>query len=86
LIRPIIVDFREGRKQDASQGYARVLPAINFENRQCGWRSAKIAMKAGGVIKSDFVRHPTKPVHPDTAAELLHLLRDIDPLVLRWGK
>jgi 2-keto-3-deoxy-L-arabinonate dehydratase len=86
LIRPIIIDFREGRKEAAKRGYANVLPAINFENRQCGWRSAKIAMKAGGVIKSDFVRHPTKAVHPATAAELLDLLRDIDPLVLRWGK
>jgi 2-keto-3-deoxy-L-arabinonate dehydratase len=86
LIRPIIIDFREGRKEAASHGYAKVLPAINFENRQCGWRSAKIAMKAGGVIGSDFVRHPTKGVHPATAAELLDLLRELDPLVLRWGK
>lgn len=86
LIRPVIVDFREGRKDAAKAGYARVLPAINFENRQCGWRSAKIAMKHGGVIKSDFVRHPTKGVHPDTEAELIDLLRDLDPLVLRWGK
>ena len=86
LIRPVIVDHREGRMTAAQIGYARVLPAINFENRQCGWRSAKIAMKAGGVIKSDFVRHPTKAVHPDTAAELLDLLRALDPLVLRWDK
>jgi 4-hydroxy-tetrahydrodipicolinate synthase len=86
LIRPVIVDFREGRKDAARDGYARVLPAINFENRQCGWRSAKIAMKHGGVIKSDFVRHPTKGVHPDTEAELMDLLRGLDPLVLRWGK
>lgn len=86
LIRPVIVDFREGRKEAAKAGYQRVLPAINFENRQCGWRSAKIAMKHGGVIKSDFVRHPTKGVHPDTEAELMDLLRDLDPLVLRWGK
>lgn len=86
LIRPVIVDFREGRIDAAKDGYRRVLPAINFENRQCGWRSAKIAMQAGGVIKSDFVRHPTKAVHPDTAAELLDLLRELDPLVLRWGK
>lgn len=86
LIRPVIVDFREGRREKAKAGYARVLPAINFENRQCGWRSAKIAMKHGGVIKSDFVRHPTKGVHPDTEAELMDLLRDLDPLVLRWGK
>jgi 2-keto-3-deoxy-L-arabinonate dehydratase len=86
LIRPVIVDFREGRREKAKAGYVGVLPAINFENRQCGWRSAKIAMKHGGVIKSDFVRHPTKGVHPDTEAELMDLLRDLDPLVLRWGK
>ncbi len=86
LIRPILVNFREGRVKDAKEGYRRALPAINFENRQCGWRSAKIAMKAGGVIKSDFVRHPTKAVHPATAAELLDLLAELDPLVLRWGK
>jgi 2-keto-3-deoxy-L-arabinonate dehydratase len=86
LIRPIIVDFREGRRDAATAGYKNVLPAINFENRQCGWRSAKIAMKAGGVIKSDFVRHPTKAVHPATAAELIELLREIDPMVLRWGQ
>lgn len=85
-IRPVIVDFREGRKDEAKAGYQRVLPAINFENRQCGWRSAKIAMKHGGVIKSDFVRHPTKGVHPATEAELLDLLRELDPLVLRWGR
>jgi 2-keto-3-deoxy-L-arabinonate dehydratase len=85
-IRPVIVDFREGRMESAKAGYQRVLPAINFENRQCGWRSAKIAMKHGGVIKSDFVRHPTKGVHPATEAELMDLLRELDPLVLRWGK
>ena len=85
-IRPVIVDFREGRMESAKAGYQRVLPAINFENRQCGWRSAKIAMKHGGVIKSDFVRHPTKSVHPATEAELMDLLRELNPLVLRWGK
>jgi 2-keto-3-deoxy-L-arabinonate dehydratase len=86
LIRPVIVDHREGRMDAAKAGYAKVLPAINFENRQCGWRSAKIAMKHGGVIKSDHVRHPTKSVHPATEAELIDLLNDIDPLVLRWAR
>jgi 2-keto-3-deoxy-L-arabinonate dehydratase len=86
LVRPVIVDHREGRIDSAKARYRAILPAINFENRQCGWRSAKIAMKAGGVIKSDHVRHPTKPVHPDTAVELLDLLRELDPIVLRWGK
>ncbi len=86
LVRPVVLDFREGRKDAAIEGYRRILPAINFENRQCGWRSAKIAMKHGGVIKSDFGRHPTKPVHPATERELMDLLRALDPLVLRWAK
>ena len=86
LVRPVVVDFREGRKDAAIEGYRRILPAINFENRQCGWRSAKIAMKHGGVIKSDFGRHPTKAVHPETERELMGLLRELDPLVLRWAK
>jgi 4-hydroxy-tetrahydrodipicolinate synthase len=59
---------------------------VNFENRQCGFRSAKAAMMAGGVIKSDFSRHPIQPLHPDTRTALLDILRPLDPLVLNWGK
>ena len=53
LIRPIVFDFLEGRRDAARAGYARLLPLINFENRQCGLRATKTVMKAGGVIKSD---------------------------------
>ncbi len=86
LIGPIVRDFLAGNRQAAIDGYARVLPAVNHENRQCGFRSAKAAMMEGGVIKSDFCRHPIAPLHPATRAMLLELLRPLDPLVLRWGK
>ncbi len=85
LIGPVIREFLAGRREAAVEGYARVLPAINHENRQCGFRAAKAAMVEGGVIGSDFCRHPIPPLHPDTRAMLLELLRPLHPLVLRWG-
>ena len=86
LIKPIVTDFLAGRRQQAIDGYARVLPVINHENRQCGFRSAKHAMVQGGVIKSAFCRHPIPPLHTDTGAMLIELLEPLDPIVLRWGK
>ena len=86
LIGPVVRDFLAGDKDAATRGYARILPAINHENRQCGFRAAKAAMVAGGVIASDFCRHPIAPLHPATRAMLLDLLTPLDPLVLRWGR
>ena len=43
-------------------------------------------MKEGGVIKSDHVRHPLRPLHPETRKGLLELAREANPLALRWGK
>jgi 2-keto-3-deoxy-L-arabinonate dehydratase len=85
LIKPILLDHREGRRAEALAGYARVLPLINYENRQCGLRACKALMAAGGVIKSDAVRHPLSPLAPQTRAGLLELARPLDPLVLRWA-
>lgn len=86
LIGPIVTDFRAGDRQAAIDGYARVLPAVNHENRQCGFRAAKAAMVEGGVIASDFCRHPIPPLHPATRAMLIELLRPLDPIVLTWGR
>ena len=86
LIGPIVRDFLAGNRAAAVEGYARVLPAVNHENRQCGFQSAKAAMVAGGVIQSDFCRHPIAPLHPDTKSLLMELIKPLDPLVLRWGK
>ena len=86
LIGPIIRDFLKGDRQAATRGYARVLPAVNHENRQCGFRAAKHAMMEGGVIRSAFCRHPIPPLHPATASMLIELLRPLNPVVLRWGR
>jgi 4-hydroxy-tetrahydrodipicolinate synthase len=86
LIRPAIVAYLAGRRAEAAATYARLLPLINFENRQCGWRSCKVVMQEGGVIASDHVRHPTRQLHPATRAQLLELAREVDPLALRWGR
>lgn len=84
-IKPVLTAHAAGDRQQAMTHYARVLPAINFENRQCGFRSAKAAMMEGGVIQSDFCRHPIAPLHPDTRQQLLELIRPLSPVVLNWG-
>ena len=85
-IKPVLTHHAAGDRAAALAAYARVLPAVNHENRQCGFISAKAAMVEGGVIKSDFCRHPIAPLHPDTRAGLLELIRPLDPIVLNWGK
>jgi dihydrodipicolinate synthase/N-acetylneuraminate lyase len=86
LIRPVVVHHREGRRAEAKAAYARILPLINYENRQCGLRATKAVMAAGGVIRCDAVRHPLEPLHPATRAGLLELAAEVAPLALRWGK
>jgi len=85
-IKPVIELYHAGKTEEAAEAYTRVLPAINHENRQCGWRSCKAAMVEGGVIGSEFCRHPIEPLQPAIRDRLLDLLRPLDPLVLRWGR
>jgi dihydrodipicolinate synthase/N-acetylneuraminate lyase len=85
LIKPVLTHHRAGRRKDAAAAYARILPLINFENRQCGLRATKTVMMEGGVIASDAVRHPLEPLDPATRAGLLELARELQPLALRWG-
>lgn len=86
LIRPVIAHHAAGDRVAAAAAYQRILPLINYENRQCGLRAAKIVMTEGGVIGSDTVRHPLEPVHPATREGLLELAREAQPLALNWGK
>ncbi|TFL17542.1 dihydrodipicolinate synthase family protein [Jannaschia formosa] len=85
-IKPVLEFWAAGDRAGATAAYASVLPAVNHENRQCGFRAAKAAMVEGGVIRSDACRHPIPPLHPATRAMLLELLRPLDPVVLRWGR
>ena len=58
LIGPLVKNYIKGNKKEAENEYNRVLPLINYENRQCGFRATKTVFKEGGVIKSDICRHP----------------------------
>jgi len=86
LIKPVITLHRAGQRDEAAAAYARILPLINYENRQCGLRATKVAMKEGDVIRSDAVRHPLEALHPATRSGLLELARAVNPLALRWGR
>jgi dihydrodipicolinate synthase/N-acetylneuraminate lyase len=85
LIKPVLEHHRSGRRKEAAAAYARILPLINFENRQCGLRATKTVMAAGGVIASDAVRHPLEALHPATRAGLLELASEQNPLALHWA-
>ncbi|MBB3017413.1 4-hydroxy-tetrahydrodipicolinate synthase [Microvirga lupini] len=85
-IRQIIDPYFAGDRETAAVAYERWLPLINYENRQCGLSAAKVLMKEGGVIRSEAVRHPLQPLHPETRKGLIEIARRLDPIVLRWGQ
>jgi 4-hydroxy-tetrahydrodipicolinate synthase len=86
LIRPVVTDFLDGKIDKAETQYNNILPLINYENRQCGFRAAKVIMKEGGVIVSDFCRHPIPSLEENTRAGLINLAKRFDPVALNWGK
>ncbi|SNS59206.1 dihydrodipicolinate synthase family protein [Antarctobacter heliothermus] len=82
----IIRSYMAGDKDAALAQWTRCLPLINHENRQCGLRATKVVMREGGVIGSDHVRHPLKPMSARTRDRLLHLAGEMDLIALKWGK
>jgi 2-keto-3-deoxy-L-arabinonate dehydratase len=85
-IKPVVTSSLAGDKAAATAAYARVLPAINHENRQCGFRAAKEAIVKDHVIKSAFCRHPIPRLGGPVRAQLMALLRPLDPVILSWDK
>lgn len=85
-IRPIVTEYLAGNHAAALAQWQKCLPLINHENRQCGLRACKTVYAAGGVIGSDHVRHPLKPISGRTKTRLLHLAADLDLIALKWGK
>ena len=84
-MRPILDDYRAGRREEAIAGYTRWLPLINIENRQCGFLAAKALMKEGGVIACESPRHPWPEMQPETRAMLIEAAKRLDALALRWA-
>lgn len=85
-IKPIVTEYLAGNTDAALEHWKRCLPLINHENRQCGLRATKTVMKEGGVIGSDAVRHPLKPLSQRAKDRLLSLAREMDVIALNWGK
>ncbi|WP_292292030.1 dihydrodipicolinate synthase family protein [Marivita sp.] len=85
-IKPVVEKHNAGDIEGATAAYARVAMAINHENRQCGWQSCKAAMVEGGVIESEFCRHPIPPLHPAIRQRMIDLLKPLNPMVLGWGR
>ena len=86
LIRPIVLDYLGGNAQKSENQYNHILPLINYENRQCGFRATKVVMKEGGVINSDFCRHPIPDLEENTKKGLINLVKNYNPIALQWGK
>ena len=85
-IKPVIEKHHAGDIEGATAAYGRVAMAINHENRQCGWQSCNAAMVEGGVIRSEFCRHPIPPLHPAIRQRMIDLLQPLEPMVLNWGR
>jgi dihydrodipicolinate synthase/N-acetylneuraminate lyase len=84
-IRKIMDPWRAGDHEAAARAYETWLPLINYENRQGGILTAKVLMKAGGIIACDAPRHPFPDVHPAVREGLIRTAKRLDPLVLRWS-
>ena len=85
LIGPLVKNYITGNKKEAENEYNMVLPLINYENRQCGFRATKTVFKEGGVIKSDVCRHPIPNLDENTKKGLLDLANNYDLIAMKWG-
>jgi len=85
LIKPVVDNFLANDREAAEAQYNRILPLINYENRQCNLRATKAVFKEGGVIASEAVRHPFVPLPAETRDGLIALARELDPVALTWG-
>ena len=86
LIKTVVEHHLAGRREQAAEQYGKILPLINYENRQCGLRATKALMLEGRVITSDRVRHPMPALPPESRKGLLELAKVQEPVVLRGGK
>lgn len=85
-IKAIFDAFFSNDREKAVSLYQQWLLLINYENRQTGIQTSKILMKEGGIIASDYARHPFPMAIPEVRAGLIETAQRLDPLVLRWAK
>ena len=86
LLRPIIDSYVAGKRDAAVAAYERVLPLINYENKQVGLLGCKALLREGGVIASDAARHPVPPLTKEARDGFVEIARRLDAQALRWGR
>ncbi|MEF3306609.1 dihydrodipicolinate synthase family protein [Paenibacillus sp. GYB003] len=81
----IYESFKSGDREAARALFYRYLPFIRI-GTIAGFAMAvhKEVLKAGGVIRSAYVRNPNAPIDDTLRNELFETLEGLDPLVLRW--
>jgi 2-keto-3-deoxy-L-arabinonate dehydratase len=86
LLRPIVDAYTAGKRDEAVRLYERVLPLINYENKQVGLLGCKALLKEGGIIACEAGRHPIPPLAPETREGFVEIARRLDAHILRWGR
>lgn len=77
----------QGRHKEAWAEFIRYLPLIRYELQPgLGVSVMKHNLKAGGVIASSRVRHPTRTLDEQAVREIDALRADLDLLALRWNR
>jgi len=84
-LRRVVGAFADGDEAIARGEWERLLPLIQYENRQCGLQAAKILLKQGGIIASDAVRAPLRDVGAAHRVEMVAIARRADAFILRWA-
>lgn len=79
LLRPILDDWTAGRRTDARDAFARLLPLVLYGLQQ-GWAWAvhKEILVARGVIASAVVRSPARPLDAPTSDALCAVLAGLE--------
>ncbi|WP_309121150.1 dihydrodipicolinate synthase family protein [Paenibacillus sp.] len=83
----IYQSFVSGEKDAARALFYRYLPFIRI-GTIAGFAMAvhKEVLKAGGVIRSAYVRNPNAPIDDILRKEAFETLKGLDPLVLNWKR
>lgn len=81
----IYQSFKAGDLDTARRIFYQYLPFMRIGTIP-GFAMAvhKEVLKAGGVIRSAYVRNPNAPMDDILRNEVMETLKDLDPLVLRW--
>jgi 2-keto-3-deoxy-L-arabinonate dehydratase len=58
---------------------------FKIESAQASIKLRALIEEGGGVIASDFCRHPIAPLHPAVRESLLEMASTFDPIALEWG-